>query len=279
MKLGMTLCIGIHASAPNCSPTGTLPESNGGKPHSSGTKLLSERRTWSGLSAACKEPTLSRFWSGTHTTTCPKRRSDGGTQEEEQTLTVHPCTLTSLHARNRILKHEAACALLALRLRDRVGVLIKANISSELASSSKEHIRARLPASGHDHIVVVPTHDVLAEARKDVLQVRGLALVIGPRGAGRDGYGDGVVGEVRDEARDAGQELDVRPTGVLCGGALRDVVVDREGDVWEEGEQVDGCGPLGCGGVRAGKGYVDRLLLCQNEGGRGFERATTHVCP
>jgi hypothetical protein len=52
--------------------------------------------------------------------------------------------------------------------------------------------------------VIVPAHDVLAEARKDVLQVRRLALVVAPRGAGRDGYGDGVVREVRDEAGDAG---------------------------------------------------------------------------
>jgi len=115
--------------------------------------------------------------------------------------------------------------------------------------------------------VVVSAHDVLTEARKDVLQVRRLALVVAPCGAGRDGYGDGVVREVRDEARDAGQELYVRPTRVLCCGAVRDVVVDRERDVWEEGEQVGCCGPLGCSGVRAGKRYVDRLLLCW--GGKG----------
>ena len=52
--------------------------------------------------------------------------------------------------------------------------------------------------------MIVPAHDVLAEARKDVLQVRRLALVVAPRGAGRDGYGDGVVREVRDEAGDTG---------------------------------------------------------------------------
>src|SRR6267142_7081779 len=82
------MCAGmIHASDPDCSPTGTLPESKGGKPHSSGTKSSSERRTWSGFSVTSKEPTLSRFWSGTHTTTCPKRKSDGGTEKEE--LTPH----------------------------------------------------------------------------------------------------------------------------------------------------------------------------------------------
>jgi hypothetical protein len=164
---------------------------------------------------------------------------------------VHPRTLTTLQARNRILKHEAARALLALRLRDHigVGVLIRADtIAPELASSSKEHIRERLPASGPDHIVVIPAHDVLTKSLKDVLQVLRLALVVAPRGAARDGDGDGVVREVRDEARDAGQELYVRPTLVLGFGALRDVVVDRESDVWEEGEQVGCCGPLGCGG-------------------------------
>jgi hypothetical protein len=74
----------------------------------------------------------------------------------------------------------------------------------------------------------------------------------------------------------------VRPSRVLCGGALRDVVVDRERDVWEEGEQVDCCGPLGCGGVRGGKtkGDVDGMLLCCGEmrWEGGFERVT-HVCP
>jgi hypothetical protein len=55
-----------------------------------------------------------------------------------------------------------------------------------------------------------------------------------------------VCGEVRDEALDAWEELDVRPAGVLERRALGEVVVDREGDVWEEGEQVCGCGVLGC---------------------------------
>ena len=224
----------------------------------------------------CKEPTLSRFWSGTHTTTCPEKQNQtAGPKKRNKHRTVHPRTLTSLHARNRILKHEAPRTLLALRLRDHVTVcicvcvLIRTNTAPELASSSKEHIRKRLPASGPDRIVVVPAHDVLAEARKDALQVRRLALVVCPRGAGRDGYGDGVVREVRDEAGDAGEELYVGPARVLRCGALGDVVVDRERYVWEEGEQVGCCGPLGCSGGRVGKRYVGRLLLCWDEGGRG----------
>jgi hypothetical protein len=71
---------------------------------------------------------------------------------------------------------------------------------------------------------------------KDVLQVRGLALVVAAHGAGRDGDGDGVRCEVRDEARSAWEELDVWPACVLEGCALGEVVVDRERDVWEEGE-------------------------------------------
>ena len=41
------------------------------------------------------------------------------------------------------------------------------------------------------------------KARKDVLQVCRLELVIAPHGAGRDGNGHVVCGEVRDEPRDA----------------------------------------------------------------------------
>jgi len=63
---------------------------------------------------------------------------------------------------------------------------------------------------------------------KDVLQVRRLALKVAPHGAGRDGDGDAVRGEVRDEARDAGEQLHVWPARVLRYGALREVVVDCE---------------------------------------------------
>jgi hypothetical protein len=50
---------------------------------------------------------------------------------------------------------------------------------------------------------------------KDVLQVRGLELKVTPRGAGRDGDGDGVRYEVCDEALDAWEELYVWPARVL----------------------------------------------------------------
>jgi hypothetical protein len=50
---------------------------------------------------------------------------------------------------------------------------------------------------------------------KDVLQVRGLELKVTPRGAGRDGDGDGVSYEVCDEALDAWEELYVWPARVL----------------------------------------------------------------
>ena len=97
--------------------------------------------------------------------------------------------------------------------------------------------------------MVVPADDVRAEKRKDVLEVRRLELKVAALRAGRDRDGDGVFREVRDEARDAGQELYVRPARVLGYGALREVVVDCEGDVGEEGEEVGGRGALGCGRV------------------------------
>ena len=51
--------------------------------------------------------------------------------------------------------------------------------------------------------VVSGAHDVFPKARKDVLQVCRLELIIAPQGAGRDGDGHAVRGEVRDEPRDA----------------------------------------------------------------------------
>lgn len=63
-KYGMTLenrlLVVVHTSV-RCWLIGTSSESNGGKPHSSGTKASSERRTWSGLSVTWEEPTSSRF--------------------------------------------------------------------------------------------------------------------------------------------------------------------------------------------------------------------------
>jgi hypothetical protein len=164
-------------------------------------------------------------------------------------LTVHPGTLASLHARNRILQHEPPRALLALRLPNHASLLVGPDIPSEHPSSGKKHVGERLSASGHDGVVVVPADDVRAEKRKDALEVRRLELKVAALRAGRDGDGDGVLREVRDEARDAGQELYVRPARVLGCGALREVVVDCEGDVGEEGEEVGGRGALGCGRV------------------------------
>jgi hypothetical protein len=107
------------------------------------------------------------------------------------------------------------------------------------ARSRQEDVREWLTAA---RAVVTAAHDVFPEARKDVLQVRRLALVVAPHGAGRDGDGHAVRGEVRDEPLDARQQLHVRPARVLCGGAPGEVVVDRERDVREEGEQIRRCG-------------------------------------
>ena len=71
-----------------------------------------------------------------------------------------------------------------------------------------------------------------------MLQVPRLARKAAPRGAGGDGDGDAVGGEVRDEALDAGEELHVWPAGVLGCVALGDVVVDRERNVGEKGEKM-----------------------------------------
>ena len=79
-----------------------------------------------------------------------------------------------------------------------------------------------------------------------MLEVRGLELKVASRGTARDGDGDGVRCEVCDEALDTREELDVWPARVLEYVALGEVVVDREGDVWEEREQVRCCGVLGC---------------------------------
>ena len=153
-------------------------------------------------------------------------------------LTVHPGTLATLHARNRILQHEPPRALLALRLPNHASLLVGPNIPSEHASGSKKHVGERLSASGHDGVVVVPADDVRSEKRKDALEVRRLELKVAALRAGRNGDGDGVL----REARDAGQELYVRPARVLSCAALREVVVDCGGDVGEEGEEVGGCG-------------------------------------
>ena len=61
---------GIQSSFPASWPTRT--SSKGGRPHSSGTKASSERRIWSGFSMSCEELMLSRFTSGTHTTSMRK---------------------------------------------------------------------------------------------------------------------------------------------------------------------------------------------------------------
>ena len=154
-------------------------------------------------------------------------------------FTVHPSTFPSHHARNCILKHQPARALLALRLPNtHLPALLTcgAHSSSERARSGEEHVRERLAAA---QARIVPAHDVpAAKVRKDVLQVPRLARKAAPRGAGGDGDGNAVRGEVRDEALDAGEELHVWPAGVLGCVALGDVVVDRERDVGEEGEEM-----------------------------------------
>lgn len=71
---------------------------------------------------------------------------------------------------------------------------------------------------------------------KHVLQMRRLELKIAPLGAAANGEGYAVRGEVRHEPLNAGKELQVRPAQLLLCGALREVVVDREGDVGEVGE-------------------------------------------
>ena len=77
--------------------------------------------------------------------------------------------------------------------------------------------------------------------------MRRLALKVAPHGAGRDGDGDAVRGEVSDELRDAGEQLHVWPARVLRCGATSEVVVDREWDLGKVGEQMGGCRAIGLG--------------------------------
>jgi hypothetical protein len=162
--------------------------------------------------------------------------------------TAHTGTLPGYHARNRILKHQPPRALLTLRLSNNpvpvpAPLMHRANGPSERTRSSQEHVRERLAAA---HARIIPAHDVLAaKVRKHVLQVPRLERKAAPRGAGGDGDGDAVRGEVRDEPRGAGEELHVRPVRVLRCVALGDVVVDRERDVGKEGEQMGRCGAFG----------------------------------
>ncbi len=99
--------------------------SKGGRPHSSGTKVSSERRTCSGFkfSVSREESTVSRFSSGTHhyarngRPTQSLREETIKRMEKGNGRTAHPCTLsTSHHARNHILKHQPAHAHLTLLL-------------------------------------------------------------------------------------------------------------------------------------------------------------------
>jgi len=192
---------------------------------------------------SCEDPILSRFSSGTHTTTVKNGRSSktaAPIKKRWRKRTAHPGTLTSQHARNRVLKHQPARPLLALCLPNNhlVALLVHkaADGSSKRASGSEEHVRERLAAA---YPFLPRAHDVArAKVGKDVLQMRRLALKAASRGAGGDGDGDVVGGEVGDEPRDAREELDVRPASVLCCVALGEVVVDRERDVGEEGEQM-----------------------------------------
>ena len=132
-------------------------------------------------------------------TRLPKLQVKRGTRNENETEqhTAHPGTLTRLHARNRILKHQSPRSLRALSLpyHSLTIILIRANRTPQRARSRKEHIRERLSASC---AVVAAAHDVLPKAPKDVLQMRRLALVITPHGASGDGNGHAMRGEVRD---------------------------------------------------------------------------------
>jgi hypothetical protein len=112
----MTHCIacmlaGIHNPLPVCWLVVTPSESKGGRPHSSGTKSSSERRTRSGLSVTCEAPTSSRCWSGTHTTTTKDGDQMAGPTETRENLPFIPARLlartpgipssnTSPHARS-----------------------------------------------------------------------------------------------------------------------------------------------------------------------------------
>ena len=130
---------------------------------------------------------------------CPNSRSNGGTKNENETEqhTAHPGTLTRLHARNRILKHQSPRSLRALSLpyHSLTITLIRANRTPQRARSREEHIRERLSAAC---TVIAAAHDVLTKEPKDVLQMRRLALVITPHGASGDGNGHAMRGEVRD---------------------------------------------------------------------------------
>ena len=79
-------------------------------------------------------------------------------------------------------------------------ILIRTYGTSERTRSGKEDVREWFTAAG---AVVSGAYDVFPKARKDVLQVCRLELIIAPQGAGRDGDGHAVRGKVRDEPRDA----------------------------------------------------------------------------
>ncbi len=139
-----------------------------------------------------------------------------------------------MHARNRVLKHQSPCPVPALSLPDpsRAIVFVRADGTPQRARSLEEDVREWLAAAR----AVIVTHDVPPKVRKDVLQVRCLALVVAPPGACRDGDGHTVRDEVSDDSRDARQQLHVRKVRVLRGSVPGEVSVDRERDVREEGE-------------------------------------------
>ena len=113
--------------------------------------------------------------------------------------TVHPCTLTSHHAQNRILKHQPAGALLALLLSNPIALIINStNVPSKATSSSKEHIRKRFAAAC---VMIGPAYD--PKCPKSYCRWAVLSAKLRRDEPVAMGDGDVVCGEVRDEPCDA----------------------------------------------------------------------------
>ena len=75
-----------------------------------------------------------------------------------------------------------------------------------------------------------------------------LQLEVAPARTRRDCDGDLVGVEVLDEADGSWEGMHLPPEDVLCSVARLQVGVDRERDVWEEGEEVLRGFALGWGG-------------------------------
>ena len=131
--------------------------------------------------------------------------------------------------------------------------------SQLLSSSVEEYIRLWLPGGLIGDVVPANNHFLSSlyatpKMAKDLLvKMSRLEQEITSLGRGRDHDRDLVLGEVGDEFWDAGEGADGWPETVLADGTLCDVLVLRERDSGEEGEEVGRCFSFDLGRVRLGR--------------------------